>query len=52
MQLTKQYSLIVPVHLEGVRPELRLGEVVFFAKKEHHLTVFGFSLGKVLRAAE
>jgi hypothetical protein len=48
LQLTKQNSLIVPVHLEGVEAELNLGGVRFVAKKEHHLTVFGFGTGKVL----
>jgi hypothetical protein len=52
VQLTKQSSLIVPVHLDALPPELSLGALRFHAKKEHHLTVFGFSIGKLLRAAE
>jgi hypothetical protein len=51
-QLTKQSTLIIPVHLDGLHPELSLGALRFRAKKEHHLTVFGFTLGKVLRGAE
>jgi hypothetical protein len=50
-QLSARFSLIVPVALAGVEAELRVGAVRMVAKKEHHLTVFGFSVGKVLRKA-
>jgi hypothetical protein len=50
LRLTKN-TLIIPVHLEGLQPELTLGSVRLVRKKEHHLTVFGFPAGKVLKRA-
>jgi hypothetical protein len=49
--LAKQNTLIIPVHLEGLQPELNLKSVRLVRKKEHHLTVFGFPAGKVLKRA-
>ncbi len=56
LALSGANTLIVPVALESLgevaaRASVALGELVLVRKKEHHVTVFGFPIGKVLKKA-
>lgn len=56
LALSGANTLIVPVALESLgevaaRPAVSLGGLTLVRKKEHHVTVFGFPIGKVLKKA-
>lgn len=56
LALSGANTLVVPVELEALgdvaaRAAVSLGGVTLVRKKEHHVTVFGFPIGKVLKTA-
>ena len=51
MQVTEQCTLIIPVAIDVPPSDLSLGAITLHAKQEHHLTVFGFTVGKLLARA-
>lgn len=51
--LSDRSTLLIPVALDAlaIPPTMRLGDVELVRKSEHHITVFGFDIGKLLGAA-
>lgn len=53
LRLSDRSTLLVPVAHDAlaIPPTMRVGELELSRKAEHHITVFGFDIGKLLGAA-